>query len=80
MKRLKCQCCGNEDNFYTKNSYKGTYNFHFNGSGEETDNSEMFSNADSRYTSKFIYCANCHCRVGKIEDFEAWNKRSEEDD
>lgn len=67
-KRLKCKHCGNDDGFYMKCSYKGTYNFNINGYGHEIDNSEMFGNVDSKYTSKFIYCIYCGKKVGKIEE------------
>ena len=78
MERLKCKC-GNEEAFYTKESFKGNCNCYYNANGEmicdswgKFDNSGMYDSAESKHTSRFIYCAECDKKVGKIEDFEAW--------
>lgn len=65
---LKCPKCGNETEFYTKERYKGTYEFYFGADGTPTNNTEMYDHADHSYRSKFVFCADCDARVCKIED------------
>lgn len=66
MKKLKCHKCGNEKEFYVKESYKGRCSCFFRTDGGESDNGEMYQYADHTLTSKFIYCADCDARVKKL--------------
>lgn len=66
MKRLKCRKCGNEKEFYVKESFKGRCSFFFRTDGGKSDNGEMYQNADHSLVSKFIYCADCNARVKKL--------------
>ena len=70
MKRLKCHKCGNEKEFYVKESFKGRCSCFFRTDGREADNSDMYRNATHSLISKFIYCAECNARVKKLSPDE----------
>jgi len=55
VKRLKCCKCGNDKEFYVKESFSG-----------KSENGEMYQNADHSLVSKFIYCAECDAKVMKL--------------
>lgn len=66
MKRLKCHKCGNDKEFYVKERYKGRCSCYFRTDGGESDNDEMYQNADHSLVSKYIYCAECDAKVTKL--------------
>lgn len=79
MKKLKCQKCGNEKEFYVKESYKGRCSFFFRTDGGESDNGGMYQSANHSLDSKYIYCAECYAKVTKltadeISDYEGGNQ------
>lgn len=73
MSKLICPKCGNDLTFYTKERYSGTCNFYFRTDDKEADNTDLYSNANHKYTHKFVFCAECDSRVGKIDKiFSEW--------
>ena len=68
MKEIICPKCGNNLTFYTKERYRGTCNYYFQTDGKEAYNSEMYDYAEHTPTSKFVFCADCDSKVGKIEE------------
>ena len=69
MRKLKCPKCGNETEFYTKERYSGTCDFYFRTDGKESENTDMYSNAEHKYRSKYIFCAECDSKVRKIDEY-----------
>lgn len=67
---LVCKHCGNTEEFYTKERYKGTCHAYFRTDGKEAENGDLYANASHSLTSKFIYCAECDSRVCKVEELE----------
>ena len=67
---LKCEHCGNDEEFFIKERYSGTCKEYIRTDGREPDNSEFYDNARHTITSKFVFCAKCGRRVAKIEDVE----------
>lgn len=65
---LKCPKCGNENEFYTKDRYKGTCEVYFRADGELANNSEMYDYAEHSHRSKFVFCADCDARVCKVDE------------
>jgi hypothetical protein len=59
---LVCKHCGNTEEFYTKERYKGTCYAYFRTDGQEAENGDLYTN--------FIYCAECDSRVCKVEELE----------
>ena len=66
MKRLKCRKCGNDKEFYVKERFKGRCLFFFRTDGGESENGEIYQNADHSLVSEFIYCAECDAKVTKL--------------
>lgn len=68
--KLKCKKCGNEDLFYMKEKYSGTFNYIVNNLGEEAYNSgynsSMYDNAISKLRSVYYYCFECDNKISKI--------------
>lgn len=64
---LKCSKCGNTEEFYAKERYKGTCNHYFRTDKECVENSDMYTYAEHSYFSKFIFCAECNAKVGTID-------------
>ena len=76
MEELKCPKCGNTTEFYSKERYKGECDVYFRTDGKDAENGDMYAYAEHSYRSKFIFCAECDAKVGKVdllEDF--WRKR-----
>ena len=63
----KCPYCGCEE-YYRKESYKGTCEFRVRFDGKEADNSDMYDNAEEKLISKYAWCAKCHKRLFKLEE------------
>lgn len=70
MEKLKCQKCGNNENFYVKEKYKGRCLYFFRTDGEESENGEMYQSACHSLASKFIYCTECDAKVKKLTSDE----------
>lgn len=70
MKILKCPHCGNEDRFYTKERYKGEFDFCMDKYGKGQFNEDMHQGATYSYRSKYIFCVECDKKVCKIDDFD----------
>lgn len=69
-KDIICKNCGNNEEFYVKEQYKGVCYAYIRTDNEVPDNTGMYDNAIHKPKSKFIYCADCDRRVCKIEDVE----------
>lgn len=69
-KDIVCKNCGNDTDFYVKERYTGTCNACFRTDNEVPDNTEMYDAATHKLTSKFVYCADCNCKVCKIENID----------
>ena len=67
-KHIKCcpYCCSEE--YYIKQSFKGTCDYHMRFDGEETENGEMHANATYKNISKYAWCSECNKRLFKIEE------------
>ena len=61
-----CPYCGSEE-YYIKQSFKGTCNYYMRFDGKEADNGEMWENSSIKNTSKYARCSNCNKRLFKIE-------------
>ncbi|WP_308578331.1 hypothetical protein [uncultured Parvimonas sp.] len=65
--KLKCKKCENEDLFFTKEKYSGTYDYVVDNEGMATDyNAEMYDYATSTLISVYYYCCECRSKVAKI--------------
>ena len=62
-----CPYCGSEE-YYIKQSYKGTCNYILRFDGEEADNGEMWENSTMKNLSKYAWCNECNKRLFKLED------------
>lgn len=54
-----CPHCGNDDEFYVKQTYSGRGVYRRGFDGYITDNSHMYDCLDAK-VSKRAYCATCH--------------------
>ncbi|WP_455078375.1 hypothetical protein [Peptostreptococcus stomatis] len=70
-KTLKCKHCGNEDLFYTKEKYKGEFEFCMDKEGNPVFNADIHEGATYELRSKYIFCRECDKRVCKIDEFES---------
>lgn len=68
--KLVCSHCGNDKEFYTKESYKGKCKTYFRTDGKEAENGSMYEYAKHKLISKFIFCSKCDSRVCKVEEIE----------
>lgn len=69
-KNIKCcPYCGSEE-YYIKQSFKGTCNYVIRFDGKEIDdeNSDMHENTTYRNVSKYAWCYGCGKRLFKLED------------
>lgn len=62
-----CPQCGSEE-YYIKQSYKGTCNYYMRFDGKEADNGDMHEGADYKNTSKYAWCANCYKNLFKLDE------------
>ena len=69
MQKIKCSKCGNEIEFYIRQSYYGAGNFYFRLDGKEADNSNMYASAQHKL-GKIVYCAECNSKVIELQDLE----------
>jgi len=67
MKKIltKCPYCGSEE-YYIKQSFKGTCNYVFRFDGDEADNGHIHENAQYKDTSKYAYCVGCNKKLFKL--------------
>lgn len=70
MKELVCPHCGNNEEFYTKEKYKGYCNYYFRTDNKEADNGNMYEFAKHSFKSKFVFCAECDKKVCKVEEID----------
>lgn len=63
----KCPYC-EHDEYFTKETYKGTCEFRFRYDQGEADNSDMFDGAVYKRASKYAWCCKCYKRLFKLED------------
>lgn len=68
MEKEKCQHCGGETGYYTKDSYRGTCNMNYTFEGEAEDNGEMYDGAQHSY-GKWAYCRDCGKRLFRVMYF-----------
>lgn len=62
-----CPYCGGEQ-YYIKQSYKGTCNYILRFDEKEADNGHIHDNAEYKNTSKYAWCKDCNKRLFKLED------------
>lgn len=62
-----CPYCGSEE-YYRKESYKGTRIFRVRFDGEEVDNSDMWDVAEEKLISQYAWCSGCNKRLFKLEE------------
>lgn len=62
-----CPYCGSEE-YYIKQSFKGTCNYKIRFDGEETENGSMHGNADYKNLSKYAWCNNCHKKLFMVNE------------
>lgn len=64
---MVCPYCGNDD-FYIKQSYKGTYEYRmrFDMDNADMENGDMFDTASFKTVSKYAYCNNCRKKLFPI--------------
>lgn len=63
----KCQYCGSDNGFYTKDYVSGSTRSYFNFDGTDADNGDYFEHLAVR-SGKYAYCVNCDKRLFKITD------------
>lgn len=67
-KHIKCcPYCGGEE-YYIKQSYKGTCKYNIRFDGKEAENGDMYENTEYINTSKYAWCNECNKRLFKLED------------
>lgn len=67
-KNIKCcPYCGSEE-YYIKQSFKGTCNYHIRFDGDEADNTDMHSNSEYTNTSKYAWCNECNKRLFELDE------------
>lgn len=62
-----CPYCGSEE-YYIRQSFKGTCNYYIRFDGKETDNGSMYENSSYKNISKYAWCSKCGKRLFKLED------------
>lgn len=62
-----CPRCGSEE-YYIKQSYKGTCNYKLRFDGKETENGDMHEYTEYTNTSKYAWCSECNERLFKLDD------------
>lgn len=60
-----CPFCGYEE-YYKKETYKGTCNAYARFDGKETENGDMYSYASHKLSSKFAYCTACNRKIARL--------------
>jgi hypothetical protein len=63
----ECPYCGSEE-YYIKQSFKGTGNYYIRFDGKETENGEFYDNAQYKNKSKYAWCAECRKRLFKLDE------------
>lgn len=63
----ECPYCGSEE-YYIKQSYKGTCCYHLRFDGKEADNGDMWENSSFKDSSSYAWCSGCGKRLFKLED------------
>lgn len=67
-KNIKCcPYCGSIE-YYIKQSYKGTGNYHIRFDGEEAENGEYYENSSYKNTSKYAWCSECHKKLFELDN------------
>lgn len=64
----ECPYCGN-DEFYVRQSFKGTCDYNYRFDGKPAENGEMWDNASMKDLTKYAHCNNCEKRLFPIEEF-----------
>lgn len=62
-----CPHCGSEE-YYIKQSYRGTCKYVVRFDGEESENGSMYENSSYKNTSKYAWCSDCDKRLFKLDD------------
>lgn len=63
----KCPYCGSEE-YYIKQSYRGTCNYYMRFDGGEADNALMYDNSQFKNTSKYVWCSECNRKLFKLDE------------
>jgi len=63
----ECPYCGSEE-YYIKQSFKGTCEYIFRFDGKEAENGHIHDNIQYKNTSKYAYCSECDKRLFKIDE------------
>lgn len=67
-KNIKCcPYCGSEQ-YYIKQSFKGTCCYHIRFDGKEAENGELWDNTSFKNTSKYAWCSDCNKRLFELDD------------
>lgn len=65
---IKCYpYCGSEE-YYIKQSFKGTCNYYIRFDGEVAYNTTMHDNIEYINVSKYAWCSECNKKLFEIED------------
>lgn len=66
-KNIKCcPYCGGEE-YYMKQSFKGTCEYIVRFDGEEAENGHIYDNTEYKNTSKYTWCQNCDKKLFQLE-------------
>ena len=77
--KLRCNHCGNNELFYVKERYRGSYDLYIDSEGfpdESGYNIGIYDNPYVYKTSKYVYCSKCNKRVCEYEKFIDKRKES----
>ena len=66
---MKCQHCGNDSLFFTKNQIRMSAEQYYTGDGKSHSNSAMDDGFETVKISKYVYCSDCRKRVCLTKDF-----------
>lgn len=66
----ECPYCGSQEEWYRKQTYKGTCKIGKKFSGEEAETyhcgTNIYDNAFHKDTSKFAFCGECDRKIGLL--------------
>ena len=65
----KCNHCGSDEGFYTKDYVVGKTQYNYKFNGEEAENGEYYEYIKHK-SSKHAYCRKCDKRLFDMVDFK----------
>lgn len=63
----QCPYCGNDDEYYIKESVSGTCYCNYSFNGDEVDNGAMYETLNHSQ-GKFAYCFMCEAKLFRIKE------------